>query len=454
VIIAIARRSSVSRSNARTARGKAGAPIIRDPSVPLHEIVDAVGRLDSSYLFIQGPPGAGKTYTGSHVIAELLARGKRIAVAANSHKAINNVLAAVETVLLERGLTHVVAVKKSSSRDAGSYLDGSLIRDVEENRTALHERCQLVGGTARLFADIAADQQFDYLFVDEAGQISSPTWLPWVPAHATSCCSATRCSSARSGATIRAQVSRHRIPAGRQKATVPPELGIFLPITWRMCPDVCRFVSDAIYDGRLLRRRRMPTRSSWRAAAPFRAARERRRLRADGSRRLFPAQRRGSRRDPRIYESLLQQSWIDREGKQRRITPQDILVVAPYNLQVTLLRRTLPQGARVGTVDKFQGQEAAVTLVSMTTSSEDDLPRHIEFLFSKNRLNVAISRARCLSIVLANPKLLDTRCRTPAQIGLVNSCAGPARSEAGHNVVRAASSCIGSQFCGPPFPLM
>jgi uncharacterized protein len=124
----------------------------------------------------------------------------------------------------------------------------------------------------------------------------------------------------------------------------------------------------------------------------------------------------------RIYQSLLKQgSWIDREGVKRRLTPENILVVAPYNMQVKVLQRTLPPNARVGTVDKFQGQEAAVTIVSMTTSSEDDLPRHLEFLFSKNRLNVAISRARCLSIVVANPRLLDVRCKTPGEIALVNT---------------------------------
>ncbi len=112
-------------------------------------------------------------------------------------------------------------------------------------------------------------------------------------------------------------------------------------------------------------------------------------------------------------------SWASRS--RARITADDILVVAPYNLQVKLLQRTLPANARVGTVDKFQGQEAAVSIVSMTTSSEEDLPSHLEFLFSKNRLNVAISRARCLSIVVANPRLLDVRCKTPGEIALVNT---------------------------------
>jgi hypothetical protein len=96
------------------------------------------------------------------------------------------------------------------------------------------------------------------------------------------------------------------------------------------------------------------------------------------------------------------------------------LRVSPYNMQVNLLRETLPEGARVGTVDKFQGQEAAVVLISMATSSAEELPRDIEFLFSRNRLNVAISRARCLAVIVANPRLLEVPCRTLDQVKLVN----------------------------------
>jgi len=95
-------------------------------------------------------------------------------------------------------------------------------------------------------------------------------------------------------------------------------------------------------------------------------------------------------------------------------------VVSPYSTQVELLKSTLPAGARVGTVDKFQGQEAAIVLVSMATSSRDDLPRKIEVLYSRNRLNVAISRARCLAVMFANPRLLEISCSTLAQMELVN----------------------------------
>ena len=117
----------------------------------------------------------------------------------------------------------------------------------------------------------------------------------------------------------------------------------------------------------------------------------------------------------RIYRKLLMQRWIDLDGREAPVSPADILVVSPYNMQVDLLRRALPNGARVGTVDKFQGQEAAVVLISMATSSSEVMPRNIEFLFSRNRLNVAISRARCLAVIFANPRLLETPCSSIGQ---------------------------------------
>ena len=117
----------------------------------------------------------------------------------------------------------------------------------------------------------------------------------------------------------------------------------------------------------------------------------------------------------------MHQRWIDQEGRVRPIGVKDVLVVSPYNMQVNLLRSQLPEGARVGTVDRFQGQESAVVLISMATSSGDDLPRQIEFLYSRNRLNVAISRARCLAVIVASPRLLETSCSTIDQLRLVDA---------------------------------
>jgi len=123
----------------------------------------------------------------------------------------------------------------------------------------------------------------------------------------------------------------------------------------------------------------------------------------------------------KLYLSLLEQQYQDRAGKIHPIEAANILVVSPYSLQVNHLKSVLPSGARVGTVDRFQGQEAEVVLISMTTSSVEDLPRNIEFLYSKNRLNVAISRARCLSVIVASPRLLEIPCETVEQMQLVNT---------------------------------
>jgi uncharacterized protein len=122
-----------------------------------------------------------------------------------------------------------------------------------------------------------------------------------------------------------------------------------------------------------------------------------------------------------LVASLLTQRYRDNQGVERPLRLENVLIVAPYNMQVNLLKRRLPAGTRVGTVDKFQGQEAEVVLVSMTTSSGDYLPRFVDFLFSKNRLNVAISRARSLAVVIASPDLLRVRCRSPDDMALVNT---------------------------------
>jgi uncharacterized protein len=122
-----------------------------------------------------------------------------------------------------------------------------------------------------------------------------------------------------------------------------------------------------------------------------------------------------------LYANLLGQRYTDDSGVEHNFTAGNILVVSPYNLQVKRLEEALPNAARIGTVDKFQGQEAEVVIISMATSSGDDLPRHIEFLYSKNRINVAVSRARCLAVLVVNPALLDIRCQTVEQMMLVNT---------------------------------
>jgi uncharacterized protein len=406
----------------------AGAPVVPESKEPMPLIIDAISDLDSSYLFVQGPPGSGKTYTGSHVIVALLKKGCRVGVSSNSHKAINNLLQGIVKVAKEQNFVFRGA-KKSTKGKNESFFDGDYIADVFTNEAIFgvfgseSEYC-LVAGTAWLFAAEEMDQQLDYIFVDEAGQVA----LANLVAMGTSAKNIVLL-----GDQMQLGQPTQGVHPGRSgessldyllngMATIPDERGIFLGTTWRMHPDVCRFISDAVYDGRL-------------EPEPLNA-KQRLLLGKDAHPALMSAgirylpiehdacsQRSQEEADlvVELVDSLLKQRYRDKNGHEYPMTLNDILVVAPYNMQVNLLKQMLPEGARVGTVDKFQGQEAEVVIISMATSSGEYLPRFIEFLYSKNRLNVAISRAKCLAVFIANPALMAIRCSRPEEMALVNT---------------------------------
>jgi uncharacterized protein len=404
-----------------------GDPFVAKSTDPMPQIIRAVANLDQSCLFIQGPPGAGKTYTGSHLIVDLLARGHRIGVTSNSHKAIHNLLKAVEKRAGERGL-RFKGLYKASAQSKGSNFEGEVIENVVNNQEIFEDlsagQVQLVAGTAWLFSDEGLDQQLDYLFVDEAGQVATANLV----AMGTSATNIVLLGDQMQlGQPIQGV---HPGDSGLSsldfllegRATIPPERGVFLETSWRMHPDVCQFISDAMYESRL--------------RTEEQNAHQRLVLTDDADSALRPtgvtylpvihdacsqSSEEEATKIRSIYMNLLRQRYRDRDGNERDMTAENILVVAPYNIQVNLLRQYLPEDARVGTVDKFQGQEAEVAIISMTTSSGDYLPRFIEFLYSRNRLNVAISRARCLALVVMNPDLLSIRCSTVEEMALANS---------------------------------
>jgi uncharacterized protein len=402
---------------------EAGQPIIDESQEPISQITKAISELRDSAIFVQGPPGSGKTYTGSHVIVALLQLGFTVGVSSNSHKAINNLLKGVEQVALAENFSFRGA-KKSPTGKPDSRIDGCFIQDVYKNEEAVYGDYQLKAGTAWLFSDPGMDQSLDFLFIDEAGQVA----LANLVAMGT---------SARNIVLLGDQMQLGQpiqgVHPGRSgessleyllnnQATIPPNQGIFLKTTWRMHPDVCRFISDAVYDSRL--------------EPEPQNAKQTLLLGQDAHPALIPtgvkslpvehdACSQRSKEEAEVINemilSLLNQRYRDRNGDEHPLTLVNILVVAPYNMQVNLLKQVLPSGARVGTVDKFQGQEAEVVIVSMATSSGDYLPRFISFLYSKNRLNVAISRARCLAILVANPALMTIKCSTPEEMALVNT---------------------------------
>uniref|UniRef100_UPI001F56FCD9 DEAD/DEAH box helicase n=1 Tax=Sphingobium sp. Sx8-8 TaxID=2933617 RepID=UPI001F56FCD9 len=388
---------------------------------PLPATIDALMALQGSHLLVQGPPGTGKTYTASQAIVALLAAGRRVGIASNGHKAINQLLGEVEALAATNGL-RCRGIKKSSREDQ-MLGTGGWIEETLDNK-AVAAGYQLVAGTAWLFARPEHDQAFDYLFIDEAGQVGL--------ANVVAMGVAARNIVLVGDQMQLAQPIQGTHPRGsgvsalqhllEDHATVPPERGVFLSETRRMHPDLCAFVSAAIYERRL--HSAPGTELQCLLADP---ALDPEAIAPAGLRFVFvdslgctQRSRPEADRLDRTYRALLGQRWRDRQGVERLIGVEDILVVSPFNMQVELLKTTLPAGARVGTVDKFQGQEAAVVLVSMATSSGDDLPRNIEFLYSRNRLNVAISRARCLAVIFANPRLLEIPCSTIAQMELVN----------------------------------
>jgi uncharacterized protein len=370
-------------------------------------------------LPIQGPPGAGKTYIGARMICELVDTGARIGITANSHKVIHNLLDEVFRVADERSLELSAIQKVSDPEDS----QGRLVCTTKNGDVfdALGVYCQVAAGTAWLWARPEAEGTVDVMFVDEAAQMSLANVL--AISHAGT--SVVLLGDPRQ----LDQPMQGSHPEGTDvsaldhllggQLTIHGDLGLFLEETWRLNPDVCRFTSEMFYESRL---RARPGLQNQRivSTGPVQGS----------GLRLLPVAHNGNQnsspeeadRVQALVRDLVDRKseWIDMSGKSKPLTLSDILIVAPYNAQVLELQERLP-GARIGTVDKFQGQEAPVVIYSLTTSTQADAPHGMEFLYSLNRLNVATSRARCICVLVASPDLFEPECRTPRQIQLANA---------------------------------
>jgi len=264
--------------------------------------------------------------------------------------------------------------------------------------------------------------KFDVLVIDEAGQTAL--------ADAVAVCGAARNMLLLGDPLQLQQVSQgiHPLCTGDsvvsyllgEETTIPPERGIFLEVSYRMHPEICAFISENVYDGRL---RAAPQTKKNVIDAPG--------LSGAGLR-FLPIIHEGNSRESaeeaqRIVDEiklLLRGSVTIGDAQPRAMSTEDVLVVSPYNAQRACIQRCLhDQGldtVRVGTVDKFQGQEAPVVFYSMATSSDADLPRDLAFLYEQNRFNVAISRAQVLCVLVASPRLLLARCESPEEMAMVN----------------------------------
>jgi predicted RecB family nuclease len=400
--------------------GSAALPLIRAGESPLEAAIRLGLSLDRSILPIQGPPGTGKTYTGARMILALLKAGKRIGVTATGHKVIGNLLGEVCKAAEEEG-TVVKGIQKAK---AHQWCGDGAIPATDDNADVLEAlttgKVQLAAGTAWLWSREDMMGTVDVLFIDEAGQFSLANALAVAP-------SAT--SLVLLGDPRQLQQPQQGLhPAGtelsaldhllRGRETMPSDRGLFLDESWRMHPTICEFTSEVYYERRLRARSDLAEQRVGGSVLP-----------ASGLLRL-PLAHEGNTSESReevetvarLVERVLAAglTWTDRHGTVNPLGIGDILIVAPYNAQVSSIAARLPGGARVGTVDKFQGQEAPIVIYSMTTSSAEDAPRGMSFLYSPNRLNVATSRARCLVILLASQQLYFPDCRTPEQMRLAH----------------------------------
>lgn len=376
--------------------------------------VDIVMQLDETCLGIQGPPGSGKTTTGAQMVLRLARQGRAVGLTALSHRVIGHFLEAVSEQAREKGF-YLRAIQKAEPEEFCGVPEVRRCSTNSEVAAALRDGAvDVVAGTAWLFADPTLSGLIDTLFIDEAGQVPL--------ANVVAISGASTNIVLLGDPNQLAQPMRGAHPEGAAPSslqqllggaiTMPRDRGLFLDRSWRMHPLICNFVSEIAYEGRL-------------TSAPGRD-----RLQVDGiaGLRLVRVEHLGNRTHSveeaevvkQIVESLIGLEWTDTTGFARRLRLEDILILAPYNSQVGVLGRVIP-GARVGTVDKFQGQEAPVALYSMATSTPDDVPHGVDFLYSLNRLNVAISRAQALSIVVFSPKLLLLRPSDPQRLRLANA---------------------------------
>jgi uncharacterized protein len=345
-----------------------------------------------------------------------------VGVTSHSHHAISLLLKEAAEGAEKLGVTFSAAKAGCDEDDPPIHPS---IKPLPENKDlfALETLPDLVGGTAWVFSRPEVAGEFDYLFVDEASQVSLANLVGMAPA-------------ARNIVLIGDQMQLNQPLQGAHPGesglsvleyllgdarSVSPDRGIFLSSTWRMRQEVCRFVSDAFYDGRLDPHPNNALREI-QADAAFRS-----RFQRTSGLVYLPSAHEGNTyqclREAELVRDLVRelcrQTLILPGTSPRALEPDDILVVAPYNLQVRTIRAMIP-GIRVGTVDKFQGQQAPVVIYSMTSSEGDSSPRGIEFLFSGNRLNVAISRAQILAVIVGSPKLVRTRCSTVQRMKLLN----------------------------------
>jgi predicted RecB family nuclease len=416
-------RDLLMRQGPRRSGGLSTGVLRRADESPEAAVSRLVQELDQGCLAVQGPPGTGKTSTAGEFVVDLVEAGKRVGVMATSHAVISNLLDSALRSARQSGKAITVLQRCDPERSPSTDPGVRQVGNAAEVVSALDQPGGLlVGGTAWLFATESLHERFDYLVIDEASQISL--------ANVAAAAGAARNLVLVGDPQQLAQPSKGMHPplcgssaleyllAGHD--VMSPEQGLFLDHTHRLHPEICRYISELSYLGKLETDPECAAQTV--APGPL----------VEGSGiRWAPVDHEGNKTSSdeeamvvrSIYAALLGRPWTNKWGVVAPLDIDEILVVAPYNAQVARIRHHLSgvvDAPKVGTVDKFQGQQAAVVIVSMAASSAEDVPRGMEFLYSRNRLNVAVSRAMATAVVVASPVLLAAHCRSIEQLRLAN----------------------------------
>lgn len=411
------------------------SPLLAAGESPLEAAIRVTGSMSGGCLVVQGPPGTGKTYTASRVISALLGAGKKVGVASNSHNAVVNLMSACGEAVTQKG-GRLQGIKVKGEDSGALFSSNPDVAYVKETADAFGAYAGgVVGGTAWLFTRPEWKDALDFLFIDEAGQV------PLANAVAMARC-------ARNVVLLGDQMQLEQPVQGSHPgdaglsalqyalkdtaasktdapifhAVVPAEVGLFLAESRRMHPDICRFISESIYEGRL--------------GSLADCARQKVALPAGGG--VLVSKESGIvfcgvnhdgnvqqsdeevERIKNIYGELLGREYTGTDGSVRPLTWEDFLFIAPYNAQVRALEAALPKGVHVGSVDKFQGQEAPVCILSLCSSYGEYGSRGLAFILNQSRINVAISRAKCLAIVVADPRISDSAAGSIPEMTLLN----------------------------------
>jgi len=420
----------INQANPRFTGQQSPLPISRqqypDNDDYLSAIISAVKAMDETCLCIQGPPGAGKTYTAEKVITQLIKDGCRVGIMSNSHAAIMNLLKPVAEASPDIPMAKVGGFDTQAlflEKFPNEVYPKLVYRgSMSFTNTQPYEILNVVGATVYAFAkDRAYEQPLDYLFVDEASQVALANLL------AVS-------GAAKNIILMGDQMQLEQPIQGShpglsgssalefmlmEHAVIPEDKGIFLERTYRMHPDVCAPLSEIVYEGKL-QADADNSKQTINLPKPSLISK------AHGILSVSVAHEGNSQssvEEVQLVQQLIAElktgTFTNKDGQQNPITDDDILVIAPYNMQVNLLKEKLGSTLKIGTIDKFQGQEAPVVIISMAISDIAESPRGLDFVLDINRLNVAVSRAQALAIIVANEGLEQCKVNSLAQMAKV-----------------------------------